>query len=91
MYISSRDSTSFSAPQLTSIPVSLDFEWSLAVLEPGWVKQWCPYHGSGDFGFSLVDCPSPILQAAALLGMASCQLESLGDLERLCLGLSLTT
>ena len=36
----------YPALQLASIPVSLDFEWSLAVLEPGSVKQWCVGHGN---------------------------------------------
>ena len=30
----------YPVPQLASIPVSWDSEWSLAVLEPGWVRQW---------------------------------------------------
>ena len=94
-------------PQLASIPVSWGSELSLAVLEPGWVRQrradhgntsvvpvslavcrWC-HHGRGHLGFSRQICPAPVFRAAVLLGIATCcRLELLGDIERLCLGLS---
>ena len=36
----------YRAPQLASILVSRGSEWSLAVLEPVWVKQHCADHGN---------------------------------------------